>query len=318
MDDKKIAVVIPCYKVKNYILKVLEELPTFICKVYVVDDKCPDESGKYVEKNSLNSKVKVLYNEINLGVGGATKRGFKEAMHDDMDIVIKLDGDGQMDSSKIPVLINPIITNKADFTKGNRFFSPRMLSGMPLTRKLGNAGLSFLTKLSSGHWHIMDPTNGFIAIHASVLKLLELDKINNRFFFESDLLFRLRLVNALVEDVPIPAIYGDEKSNLKIFSALFNFSFMHINRLFKRIIYNYFIHDFNIGTIQLIFGTITFMWGLIFGITVWIQGILNNQVNETGTIMVAMIPLILGFQLLLSALNYDVSNQVKNPIHTKL
>jgi dolichol-phosphate mannosyltransferase len=311
----KVAVVIPCYRVKAHILGVLAGIGPEVDWIVVVDDRCPEESGKFVEEKSEDPRVVVVYHSRNRGVGGATKTGMQTAIRMGAQILVKLDGDGQMDASQIESLIAPIRHGLADYTKGNRFYSPRALKQMPITRLIGNAGLSFLTKLSTGYWGIMDPTNGFLAIHAKVFSQLETEHIEDRFFFETDMLFRLHLSGAVVVDVPLPAKYGEEESNLRIGNALFTFAAKHIQRFFKRLGYDYFVHDVNVGSVQLVAGALGFGYGLISGLYTWYTGNQTGQAAETGTIMISMIPLILGFQLLLSALNYDISRREEKAIH---
>jgi dolichol-phosphate mannosyltransferase len=302
-----IAVIIPCFKVKRHILGVLNEIGSEVAAIYCVDDGCPEGSAKFIQENCKDNRVKVLVNPVNLGVGGAMKHGYKTAIADGHQILVKIDGDGQMDPTELHRLVSPILNHKADYTKGNRFYCPRALRGMPLVRILGNAGLSFMSKLSSGYWQIMDPTNGFTAIHSQVYLLLEGDRLSDRYFFESDVLFRLHLVGALVKDIPMPARYGDEVSNLKISNTIFIFSWMHIKRFLKRIVYDYFVHDFNIGSLQLVFGLAGFLFGLIYGVQIWMHGNAIATPNSIGAIMIATIPMILGFQLLLSFLYYDIA-----------
>ena len=215
MNPKNVAVVIPCYKVKRQIINVLKKLSKKnINKIYVIDDFCPDKTyeivNQYISENNVHN-IKVIKNENNIGVGGATKRGFQEALKDKNDIVVKIDGDDQMDPENIDKLIKPLLTNDFDFTKGNRFFNLSDLKGMPRLRIFGNAALSFLCKLSTGYWNIFDPTNGFLAINSKIIRLLPLEKISNSYFFEIDLLFRLSIIRARILDVPMKAIYKDEK-----------------------------------------------------------------------------------------------------------
>ncbi len=277
-------------------------------RIYIVDDKCPEESGKFVEANCKDPRVMVLYNEINKGVGGAVKTGYLKALEEGIDIVIKMDGDGQMDPGCLPKLIKPILNGEADYTKGNRFSDLRSLKKMPKVRILGNSILSVVNKFVNGYWNIMDPTNGYTAIHRTALSMLDLERVSDRYFFESDMLFRLGIIRAVLCDIPMPAIYGTEKSGLKISKVLFSFPPKYINRFFKRIFYNYFLRDFNVGTIQFIFGILLFFGGLGFGLYHWIRSV-DVQVPATpGTVMLAAFPAILGFQLLLSALQYDIRN----------
>ena len=318
MKTQSIAVVIPCFRAQSHILSVLSKIGSEVTRIYVVDDSCPEKTGEWVKKNSSDPRVTVLFNEKNLGVGGATRKGFLQASLDGAEVIVKMDGDDQMDSSKIMKLVAPILEGRADYTKGNRFYCLEFVKTMPAIRLLGNGVLSFLTKLSSGYWDLMDPTNGFLAIHTKIVQSLSWEKIDSRYFFESDMLFRLHLMNAVVLDIPLPAIYGNEKSNLKISSASFVFFGKHIKRTLKRIIYDYYVRDFNIASVEIIIGLTGFLFGLIYGIYWWCDGLQTHLMTPTGKIMAATIPLVLGFQLLLSALNYDIKAKSSSAIHLSL
>ena len=309
-----VAVVIPCYKVREHILSVIDGISDRVERIYVVDDRCPDGSGRFVEQNCKDRRVRVLYNEVNLGVGGATMAGYRQALLDNVDIVVKLDGDGQMDPQLIPSLIKPIERGEVDYVKGNRFFSLDNLDGMPPLRIFGNTALSFVSKASSGYWNVMDPTNGFTAIHGSALSLLALSKIDNRYFFESDMLFRLNTIRAVVGEMPMKARYGDEKSNLRISRVLLDFPLKYLERLLKRLFYNYILRDFNVCSIEILAGLMLFTFGSLFGAFHWYQSFVLNTSATTGTIMLSVLPIIIGVQLLLEAISYDVANIPKNPI----
>jgi len=205
----------------------------------------------------------VIFHENNQGVGGATITGYKESLKIDADIIIKIDGDGQMDPGLVEKFIKPIANRQADYTKGNRFFWIEGLGSMPPVRLFGNAILSFMSKLSTGYWQIFDSNNGYTAIHANVLRLLPLDKINKRYFFESDMLFRLNTLRAMVMDVPMRAKYENETSTLSVNYSVFEFSYRHSINFIKRIFYNYFLRDFHIASVEWLLGTIL----LLFGIT---------------------------------------------------
>ncbi len=309
-----IAVVIPTYRVRGSILDVISGIGTEVNRIYVVDDKCPEESGLIVQQKCNDRRVEVLFHDKNKGVGGAVKTGYRKALADKCDIVIKIDGDGQMDASLIPQLIHPILIGDADYVKGNRFFSLSSLSEMPGIRVFGNSMLSIINKFVNGYWNIMDPTNGFTAIHRTALSMLELDKIADTYFFESDMLFRLGTIRAVVVDLPMFAKYENEKSGLKISRVLFQFPPKYIKRYFKRIFYNYFLRDFNAGTIELIIGSILFIFGVIEGLYHWIHSISSNIAATSGTVMLAALPTILGFQLLISGLQYDIRNLPVRPL----
>ncbi|NRB37883.1 MAG: glycosyltransferase family 2 protein [Pseudomonadales bacterium] len=312
----KVAVVIPCYKVKKQILTVITSIGSEIDKIYVVDDCCPDKSGQFVLDENKDSRVEVLFNAINTGVGGAVMHGYTEALQAGMDIIIKIDGDGQMDPALIPRFIKPILNGQVDYTKGNRFNRIESLIDMPIVRKTGNAILSFVNKVSSGYWKVMDPTNGYTAIHRSALQQLPMDKISQRYFFESDMLFRLGTVRAVVRDIPMDAKYEDEESSLDIKKVIVEFTPLYIKAFHKRVFYTYFLRDFNVASIELILGTLLVIFGVSFGVSSWIESASASIATPTGTIMIAALPLIMGFQLLLNALHYDVTNIPVLPLQT--
>ncbi len=312
--SKKVAVVIPSYKVSKHVLDVIAGIGQEVSRIYAVDDCCPEHSGEFIEKNTTDPRVVVLYNEINKGVGGATKRGYEEALKDGMDIVVKVDGDGQMNPALIPMFIKPILDGRTDYSKGNRFFSYELVSSMPRVRLIGNAVLTFFTKASSGYWHIYDPNNGFTAIHRRALSMLPLDKISNRYFFESDMLFRLNSVRAVVLDVPMRAVYEDEESSLKIRDILVQFLTGHIRNFGKRIMYNYFVRDFNMASLELLFSVGLLMFGFIYGGIHWAHSVMTQNPAAGGVVMLAGLSVIVGVQLFLSVFNYDVQNTPRIPL----
>lgn len=313
-----IAVVIPAYKVKAHVLKVIAKVGPEVGRVYVVDDACPEQSGKFVQAECKDPRVTVLFHDANQGVGGATLTGFVRAWKDGANIAVKLDGDEQMDASLIPLLVRPIAEGKADYAKGNRFFSPEFLSRMPSFRLLGNSALSFISKISSGYWRVMDPTNGFLAIETRLLGVLPVDKIDRTYFFESDMLFRLNTIRAVVADVPMRAVYGSETSNLKIWKILVPFTFKHTRCFIKRMLYNYILRDFNLGSVQGIAGVALTAFGTIFGLSAWRANADLGRVSPVGTVMVAALPVLVGIQLILSAINYDILSEPRNPLHLQL
>lgn len=311
----KIAVVIPCFKVKKHIDGVLIAIGPEVSKIYVVDDCCPEATGEYVRKNSSDSRVQVLHHEFNTGVGGAVITGYQQAVIDNMEIIVKIDGDGQMDPALLSILVLPIISGNADYAKGNRFFDIESVKKMPFVRLIGNAGLSFMSKLSTGYWNLFDPTNGYTAIHVNLLRHLSVGKISKRYFFETDILFRLNLLGAVVVDVPMCAIYGDEKSNLKISKSLFEFFYKHIINFFKRIFYNYFLRDVSIASIELITGLPLIIFGLLYGLFQWHKHSTIGIETPAGTIMLSAFTMLVGLQLVLSFLSYDISSVPKFAKH---
>lgn len=316
--NHKVAVVIPSYRVVAHIESVLSKMPDYIDAIYVVDDKCDQHSGQFVEEKVRDPRVKVLFHTQNQGVGGAMITGYKEALRDGMDIVVKIDGDDQMDPQIAKKFILPIINGDADYTKGNRFFNLTGVQSMPKVRFFGNIGLSFLTKASSGYWKLFDPTNGYTAISAKALTLLSLDKVQKRYFFESDILFRLNLISAKVVDVPMVAVYGDEISNLKISKIFFPFLKGNLSNFGKRIFYKYFLQDFNVATVELIFGVLMTLFGTFFGLYHWISNAFSGEETPTGTIMISALFILVGIHLFLQFLSYDVNSSPTEAISKKL
>ena len=197
---------------------------------------------------------------------------------------------------------------EADYTKGNRFFRPESVQAMPPVRLFGNAVLSFMTKLSCGYWNLMDPTNGYTAARTCVLAELPLDKLEKRYFFETDMLFRLNTLRAVVKDIPMDSVYADEESNLKIGKVLHEFLKKHASRLWRRYVYNYFVRDFNVGTLYSLFGVLLLTVGTTFGAMHWLDSALSKHPATSGTVMLAALPVLIGIQFLIAFLHYDVSN----------
>ena len=307
-----VVVVIPCYKVSAKILSVLDKIPRIVSKIIVVDDNCPEKTGLIVKKKKSSKKIIVITNDKNLGVGGATKVGYKEALKINPDVVIKIDGDGQMNPMDAPKFISAIIEKEYDYAKGNRFYSLNNIYQMPLIRKIGNLGLSFMSKLSTGYYEIFDPNNGFTAINGQCLAQLPLSKIDDRYFFESDMLFHLNLLGAKVLDIPLAAIYNDETSSLKIWNSLLIFPKKHLRNLVRRILYKYYLRDFNIASVQLFLGIILFSWGASFGLVTWLNNMSNKVATAPGTIVLVAILTITGLQLLLSFLSFDMRSQKRD------
>jgi dolichol-phosphate mannosyltransferase len=313
-----IAVIIPSYRVKAHVVHVIERIGPEVTGIYVVDDACPERSGEHVAAVCKDPRVKVIFHEQNQGVGGATLTGYAAALNDGAEILVKLDGDGQMDPALIARFTLPIVRGQADYTKGNRFYDLSQLVHMPKMRLLGNAGLSFMAKLSTGYWNLFDINNGFTALHAKAARCLPFDKISKRFFFESDILFRLGTVRAVVVDIPMHAKYGDETSNLSIGKVVGEFLGKHSRNFAKRIFYNYFLRDMTVASLELVFGLGMLLFGLIYGGIHWAEAVSNGVATPLGTIMLAALPTMLGLQLLLAFIGYDVAAVPRRPIHPDL
>ena len=315
LPDRCVAVVIPCFRVKKHVLNVIAAIGPEVERIYVVDDKCPEDSGRFVLEHSKDNRVTVLFHEVNQGVGGAVMTGYRAAIEDGAAVIVKLDGDEQMDPKLVARFIKPIIEGKADYTKGNRFFNLNQIREMPGMRLFGNAILSFLNKLSSGYWDIFDPTNGYTAIHRDIARELSFDKISTRYFFESDMLFRLNLLRAVVVDIPMDAKYGDEISNLKIKTVIGEFLTKHIRNFSKRVFYNYYLRDMSLASIELPLGLLMFLFGTIFGITQWVTAQAAGVATPAGTVMLSALPTLMGMQLILAFLAYDIGSVPRTPRH---
>jgi dolichol-phosphate mannosyltransferase len=307
--DYHIAAIIPAYRVEQDIRSVLSGLPAYIKHVIVVDDASPDSTAELVAAAAKKDKrILLIRHPKNKGVGGAMLSGFHKALDLDAQIVVKLDGDNQMDPAYIPALIAPLIQGKADYTKGNRFRDFVSLRKMPLIRRMGNLGLSFFTKVATGYWNLFDPTNGFCAIRADILTKLPLEQIDNRYFFETSMLANLYLLNAFVLDVPIPARYANETSNLSIRRTVFEFPFKLIRTFLRRILLKYFLFDFSMMSVYLITSIPLLLFGLTFGIVKWIHYAKLGVPAPTGTVILPTLSVILGIQILLSSIEIDMNS----------
>lgn len=318
VENSRIAVVIPCYKVKQHITEVLASIGNEVWRIYVVDDACPDGSGKFVQEHCVDTRVRVIFHDINHGVGGAVMTGYSAAIEEGAQVIVKIDGDGQMDPSLISNFVYPILAGEADYTKGNRFFDLEEIRAMPRMRLFGNAVLSFMTKFSSGYWDLFDPTNGYTAIHADVARHLPFKKISSRYFFETDMLFRLNTLRAVVVDVPMDAKYSDEVSNLHISKILGEFLVKHIRNFMKRIFYNYYLRDLSLASLELPLGLVLLFSGTSFGLYHWFESARGGLATPAGTVMLAALPILMGTQLLLAFLGYDIASVPRKPMHRGL
>ena len=310
----RVAVVIPCYRVTGAIAGVIGGIGPEIERIYVVDDGCPDGSGDFVERDNRDPRVRVLRNPVNQGVGGAVMRGYREAIAEGMDVIVKMDGDGQMDARMLGRLVRPILEGRADYTKGNRFYDLSRIGRMPPLRLFGNSVLSFMAKFSTGYWGMFDPANGYTAISARVAAHLPLDKISRRYFFETDMLFRLNLLRAAVTDVPMHAIYGAETSHMKIGRIIPEFIAKHTRNFVKRIFYNYFLRDMSLASLELALGGAMLAFGLCFGAYHWMRAVLAGTPTALGIIMFAALPILVGLQLVLAFLAHDIASVPRNAI----
>lgn len=309
-----IAAVIPCYRVGNHVLQVLAAIPATIERIYCVDDACPQSSGNLIEAQCSDPRVRVLRHDANQGVGGAVLTGYAAALADGAEIVVKIDGDGQMPLEMLDSLLLPILSGRADYTKGNRFYFLRDLEGMPPSRLFGNAVLSFLTKLSSGYWSVFDPTNGFTAIHRTALSRLRLATIKRDYFFESDMLHHLYLERAVVVDVPMPAKYGDAESSLSVLGSILPFLRGNLRNFLRRLVYAYYVRDLNIASLEFILSLLLIGGGVVWEIAQLWESVETGIAATAGEAVIGALPIIMGFQMLLAAVHYDTRNMPDRPL----
>ncbi len=315
----RIAVIIPCYNVSATISGVLASIGSEVARIYCVDDASIDDTAPTIAALAeADRRIAPVFREANGGVGAATITGYRAALADGADVLVKLDGDGQMDPRHIPRFVAPLLEQSADYVKGNRFFNIATVQSMPAARVIGNAGLSFLTKLSTGYWNIFDPTNGYTALAASVAKTLPLDQLHPRYFFESDLLFRLGVNRARVVELPLMSVYRTETSHLRELRCLATFPFLHMRNFSKRIAYNYFLRNFSIASVNLVAGLALTLFGLVFGLSQWSKSAEFGTTATPGTVMLSALPFLLGIQLLLSFLAHDIAMTPSEPLQKRL
>lgn len=308
--NRRIAVVVPAYNEARHVGEVLGTLPAYVDAIIAVDDCSTDDTLAVIE-SSGDARVLALRTEGNQGVGGATLAGYAKALEISCDVVVKMDGDGQMSPEHLHLLLDALVEQDYDYAKGNRFLAGESLALMPRHRLFGNVVLTFVNKLASGYWHVFDPQNGYTAIRSDMLRRLDLRAIHRRYFFENDMLIALNFHNARVRDVAIPALYGEERSDLNPFKVGVTFPLLFVPRLWRRVYQKYVLRDFSPIALFLFAGLLLFAWGVVFGLYHWAKSVWTGHAAPTGTIMLAVLPLVLGFQLILEAVALDIRETPK-------
>ncbi len=313
-----VTVVVPCYNVERQILETVRTIPSYVQAVILVNDASEDGTAALIDKLS-GGRIHAVHLSRNRGVGGATWVGFARALELGADVIVKMDGDGQMDPADLPLLIEPLVRGKADYAKGNRFRGVSFLSQMPLARRFGNAALSLLTKAASGYWNVFDPANGFVAIRREVLELIPEKMIHARFFFESSMLIALGLLRAMVIDVPMKARYGMEKSKLRISRVVMEFPYHLTIGFLRRFWFTKILYCLTIEAILSLFGILLMGAGVAFGIVEGIHyAILLRTPAPSGTVMTAALPVLLGFQMVLNAIVLDIQSVPNTPLTERM
>ena len=304
--DRTIAVVVPAYNEEPLIADTLSSLPAFVDKIYAVNDASGDRTQEVIEEIARKDpRVIPIRHGKNLGVGAAVSSGYKRARDDQMDITVVIDGDNQMDSQLMPSMIDPIVKNRADYTKGNRLLSPEYRAGMKTWRFVGNTILTFLTKFSSGYWNLMDPQNGYTAISHRALERINLDTIYPRYGYLNDLLVKLNVFGFRVMNIEMPARYGREKSKIRYGSYIRKVSWVLLKDFLYRLKMKYIVLSFHPLVIFYFFGFAMTFAGLLAGIyTIYWVLILHGPLFIRGVL--SLLIFAIGFQFLSFALLFDI------------
>lgn len=315
-DDVHIAAVIPAFNVGTHIASVLDEMPEQIRTIIVVDDGSTDDTAAVVQRCAeTDRRIELIRHDRNAGVGAAMVTGFARSLELNAAIVVKIDGDGQMPLSMLPKLLHPLILGDADYAKGNRFRDFQAIRKMPPMRRFGNVALSFLAKAATGYWQCFDPTNGFVAIRGSVLSQIPLHRIDRTYFFEISILSHLYLLGAVVKEEPMPARYQGEPSSLSIAVVARQFPGRLLSVLVRRIVLKNFLYDFSVETLEIVASVILLLAGGVYGGYNWVWYALHRLPAPTGTVVLPTLMILLGFQLLLSAISLDLQSVPRQPIN---
>jgi len=305
--DQTIAVIVPAYNEEKLIGKVLKTIPSFIDRIVVVDDASRDRTGEVVRaRQGDDSRIVYLRHPKNEGVGGAIITGYKWALENEVSISVVMAGDAQMDPKDLPRLLDPLVVGEADYTKGNRLFTGRAWSIIPKTRYLGNAVLSFLTKIASGYWHVADSQSGYGAVTLDVLKTIDLDSVYKRYGMPNDWLVKLNVYHFRVRDVSVNPVYGiGERSGIKIYKVIFTISFLLAKLFLWRLKEKYIIRDFHPLVLFYLLGFVLTPVGIGFGFYLLILRIFFGSVAATSALFAAFFT-ISGLQSLFFAMWFDM------------
>jgi glycosyltransferase involved in cell wall biosynthesis len=310
LNNKRIGIVVPTYNEEKLIGKVIETMPRFVDKIIVVDDRSRDNTAETVNKlAAYDRRLLLVKHEKNMGVGAAISTGYKHALDLELDIVAVMAGDAQMDPEDLKRIVEPIVEERADYSKGNRLFTGEAWSIIPKHRYLGNAFLTLLTKIASGYWHIADSQSGYTAISAEVLKLLDLDSLYRRYGFPNDLLVKLNVYDCSVEDVYIRPVYNiGEKSKMRIWKVVPALSLLLVKDFFWRLFQKYVIRDFHPLIFFYAIGMLLSSMGFVLGLVILYRNtpLSSSPALPVGWIILCALFLITGLQSLFFAMWFDM------------
>jgi len=254
--EKAVAVVVTAYNEEFLVARTIDSLPAFVDHVIVVDDGSSDATARIVEAAATKDpRVRLIRHRKNRGVGAAVRTGFLWCRAHEVDVAVVMGGDAQMDPADLPSLLDPVVEGRADYAKGNRLGTGEAWKKIPHVRYLGNAALTFMTKIASGYWHVTDSQSGYVAISKAALRRLPVEDIYPGYGMPNDLLVTLNIHGMRVADVPVNPIYGiGERSDLRIGKILFSLSFLILRLFVKRMAHRYVIRDFHPLVLFYVFG----------------------------------------------------------------
>jgi glycosyltransferase involved in cell wall biosynthesis len=302
-----IGVVVPAYNEEKLIAQTINAMPDFVDKIIIVDDASSDRTSPIVQDIAItNNKVILISHEKNRGVGGAISTGYIWCRDHDVDIAIVMAGDGQMDPGDLPALLEPVVKDQADYTKGNRLITGEAWKKIPRIRYFGNSILSFMTKIASGYWHVTDSQSGYTALNKKALHLLPIENIYPRYGMPNDFLVTLNIYNMRVKDVPVRPVYGiGEKSGIRISRIIFTLSFLITRLFFRRMFQKYIIRDFHPLILFYTFGAFLLLLDLPLGIRLIYYRIIDGRIPPITALTVVFVT-IMGFQSILFAMLFDM------------
>lgn len=308
----KISVSIPVYNEEDLIMKTIEIIPAFVDQIVVVDDKSKDKTIERILRcKKKDKRINFIASKENLGLGDTVIKAHNFAVEKGVDIVVVMAGDNQMDPTYLPSLLNPIIEDKCDYSKGNRFFHSQELKRMPLFRIIGNIVLTFIAKFCTGYWSISDPINGYTALKVETFKRIDVTQIGSRYGFEPSLLIELAIINAKVKDIFIPARYGEEKSKVNLLVDPLKVIQVLLKGYVRRMFLKYTLYNFHPISLFYITGFLFLLVGLLFGLYIAINSFVLQKISTPATVMLFVVPFLLGVQLILQAIVLDIQNEPK-------
>jgi glycosyltransferase involved in cell wall biosynthesis len=301
---KVVSISVPAHNEEALIQKVITTMPEFVDHIVIVDDRSDDATADKARAIG-DPRVDVIRHEVNKGVGGSIMTAHRKGLELGADLFVVMAGDAQMDPDYLPSLLDPLVDDDFGFSKANRFFSMDSFRGMPGHRVFGNVILSFMTKLASGYWNLFDPQNGYTALTRGALERLDLDRIAETYEFENDLLINLNILDVRAVDVPIPAMYGEEVSGMRLGRVIPRITRLLFRGFWKRLLWKYVFRSFSPIALFFFVGMALVAWGVLFGVWV-LWHTLGPATASTGTVLISVVPFIIGIQLLLNALTLDI------------